>query len=253
MPVLFIGHGSPMNAIQDNAFSRTWKQLGTELPVPQAILSISAHWLTPGKTRVTLSEKPKTIHDFHGFPQPLFEAQYPAPGAVEQAQATIDLMHPYPVEGDHQWGLDHGTWSVLLPMFPQANIPVYQLSIDYTAAPEQLFALAAQLKALRRRGVLVIGSGNMVHNLRALRFDGGAYDWAAEFDTRVAELINKRDYEAIARFQQWGVLAQAAHPTHDHFLPLLYALALVDERDEPAYFNTSFDMGSVSMRSVLWA
>jgi len=251
MPALFIGHGSPMNAIQDNVFSRTWRDLGKWLPYPNAILSISAHWITPKETKVTIMTSPKTIHDFYGFPESLFLQQYPAPGAVDYASHTIELMQKSHVKSDHEWGLDHGTWSVLIQMYPKADIPVYQLSLDYSRPPVYHYEIAKDLKKLREKGVLIIGSGNMVHNLRMMHMNRDPYDWAIEFDRMITGYINNRDFHSAAHFQDLGNLAKMAHPTHDHYLPLMYILALAEEHSNIIYFNEGFDLSSVSMKSFV--
>jgi 4,5-DOPA dioxygenase extradiol len=259
MPVLFLGHGSPMNAIEDNEYRRSWQALGAEfgqnLPKPRLILCISAHWLTQGWW-LTGMEKPRTIHDFGGFPQELFDQQYPAPGAPAAAQEiSSGIDHP-PVGLDRdEWGLDHGTWSVLKPMFPKADIPVLQLSMDYSRPAAEHFALGRQLRAFRDRGVLIVGSGNIVHNLRAMRRDvasNQAYDWAIEFDATVAGQVEKGDLEALAAFEKMGSVAQLAHPTYDHYLPLLYAAGAVDAKEPVRSFNTSYQGGAISMRSMVW-
>ena len=259
MPVLFLGHGSPMNAIEDNEYRRAWQALGTEFgksrPRPQLILCISAHWLTRGWW-LTAMDKPKTIHDFGGFPQELFDQQYPAPGAPAVAQEISRGMTKPPVGLDtREWGLDHGTWSVLKPMFPKADIPVVQLSMDYSRPPEEHLALGRQLKALRERGVLIVGSGNIVHNLRAARRGGPpdrAYDWAVEFDGKIAAQMEKGDLAALADFQKLGAAAQLAHPTHEHYLPLLYAAGAVDPKEPLRFFNNGYQSASISMRSAVW-
>lgn len=251
MPLLFIGHGSPMNAIEDNVFSRKWVELGKQLPHPQAILSISAHWLTTG-TKVTAMEKPRTIHDFGGFPEELFRQEYPAPGSPEIALSITGMSHEPLIGQDQSWGLDHGTWSVLNPMFPLADIPVLQLSIDYSKPPEYHFNLAKQLSKLRENGVLVIGSGNMVHNLNMLRFDEKIPDWSEQFDAQITHWIEEGNDQSIIRFQELGSLAKMAHPTFDHFLPLLYVLGMKSKSDESEFFNTGFQLGSISMRSAIW-
>lgn len=259
MPVLFVGHGSPMNAIEDNGFRRAWQALGSEFgkthPRPSLILCVSAHWLTRGWW-LTAMERPKTIHDFGGFPRELFEQQYPAPGAPAVAREISAHLKTPPVGLDAQeWGLDHGTWSVLKPMFPQADIPVMQLSMDYSRPAAEHLALGRALNALRHRGVLIVGSGNIVHNLRATRRDastGQAYDWAFDFDRKTAALIDQADAAGLANFQKLGQLAQLAHPTYDHYLPLLYAAGAVDAGEKPRYFNDSFQAASISMRSVVW-
>lgn len=264
MPVLFVGHGSPMNAIEDNAWRRTWQVLGTELSArtvqPQLILCISAHWLTQGGWQLTGMANPKTIHDFGGFPQALFDQQYPAPGAPAVARSLARELKS-PATGaalgvdDGEWGLDHGTWSVLKPMFPKAQIPVLQLSMDYSRAPAEHYALGQQLRALRERGVLIVGSGNVVHNLRVTRRGTAAneaYDWASEFDLVVQEQIKKGQLDTLQNFQKLGAVAQQAHPTHEHYLPLLYAAGAVQSTEMPRFFNTGFQSASISMRSVLW-
>jgi 4,5-DOPA dioxygenase extradiol len=259
MPVLFLGHGSPMNAIEDNEYRRSWQalgaQFGKQLPPPQLILCISAHWLTQGWW-LTGMDKPKTIHDFGGFPQELFDQQYPAPGAPAAAHEISHAIKQPPVALDKEsWGLDHGTWSVLKPMFPKANIPVLQLSMDYARPPAEHFALGQQLKGLRERGVLIVGSGNIVHNLRAARRGTSAnqaYDWAIEFDSKVATQMEKGDLAALADFQRLGSVAQLAHPTHDHYLPLLYAAGAADPKEPLRFFNDSYQAASISMRSAIW-
>jgi len=253
MPLLFVGHGNPMNAIEDNRFSNSWKEIGSKLPAPQAILSVSAHWLTRG-TKVLAMEQPKTIHDFGGFPEELFAQQYPAPGAPEFAKETQRLSTKKHILLDDEWGFDHGTWSVLKQMFPKANIPVYQLSIDYHQPMEYHYELAQQIQSLREKGVMVIGSGNIVHNLRAVNFqqDAKPYDWAIEFDAKIREWIENGDHRSIMEFQKLGSLAQLAHPTFDHFLPLMYVLGFQNKRETPKFFNDDFDMSSVSMRSIIY-
>ena len=262
MPVLFVGHGSPMNAMGDNEYRRSWQELGaafgSQYPPPQLVLCISAHWLTEGWW-VTGMPQPKTIHDFGGFPQELFDQQYPAPGAPAAAREISRFVRqrasaPLGVDLD-AWGLDHGAWSVLKPMFPAADIPVLQLSMDYSRPPSDHYALAKQLKGLRERGVLIVGSGNIVHNLRqAQRGAAGhqAYDWALEFDQTTGGYIQQGNLDALQNFQKLGQLALMAHPTHEHYLPLLYAAAAVDSSEAPRFFNTSFQFGSISMRSVIW-
>ena len=259
MPVLFLGHGSPMNAIEDNDYRRSWQALGAEfgarLPRPQMILCISAHWLTTGWW-LTAMDKPKTIHDFGGFPQELFDQQYPAPGAPAVAREISQGIRQPPVGLDAKdWGLDHGTWSVLKPMFPKADIPVVQLSMDYSRPPAEHFALGQQLKSLRDRGVLIVGSGNIVHNLRATRFGAApnqAYDWAVEFDSSIAGRIEKGDLAGLADFQKLGSVAQLAHPTYDHYLPLLHAAGAVDPKEPVRFFNANYQAASISMRSAIW-
>ena len=262
MPVLFLGHGSPMNAIGDNEYRRSWQALGADfgskIPMPQLVLCISAHWLTEGWW-ITGMEQPKTIHDFGGFPQELFDQQYPAPGDAAAATAISRLVRQRlskPLGLDlSQWGLDHGAWSVLKPMFPDADIPVIQLSMDYSHAPEDHYALAQQLKSLRQRGVLIIGSGNIVHNLRQMQRGASgsqAYDWALEFDHTIGGYVQQGNLAALQSFHKLGAMARMAHPTHEHYLPLLYAAGAVDTNEPMRFFNTSFQGGSISMRSVVW-
>lgn len=250
MPVLFVGHGSPMNAIEENEFSRSWKQLGQSLARPKAILCVSAHWMTSGNTYVTVMDKPKTIHDFGGFPQELFAAQYPAPGATEIAQETIALVNKTTIRPNHDWGLDHGCWSVLLKMYPKADIPVFQLSLDLNKPPQWHYELAQQLKSLREKGVLILGSGNIVHNLGIMQWGNQAYDWAIEFDQWSKERLEAGDHQALIDYSKKGKIAQLAIPTNEHYLPMLYAIALQDKKDELKFFNEKTLMGSVSMRSV---
>lgn len=263
MPVLFVGHGSPMNAIEDNRWRQSWQSLGRDLLArpqpPRLILCISAHWLTPG-WQLTAMDRPRTIHDFGGFPQALFDQQYPAPGSPEAAR-LIGQMVRQPGSGqplvldETDWGLDHGAWSILQPMFPAADIPVIQLSMDYSRPANEHFALGQQLAPLRERGVLIVGSGNTVHNLRTMRRDAAdnqAYDWAIEFDRITAEHIAQQRLPSLCDFQQLGAVAQMAHPSWEHYLPLLYAAGAVHPDDQPSFFNEGFQGASISMRSVVW-
>jgi 4,5-DOPA dioxygenase extradiol len=250
MPALFIGHGSPMNAIEQNEYNRSWAELGTKLPKPKAILTISAHWLTQS-TSVTAMERPKTIHDFGGFPQALFDQQYPAPGAQDFAELTKKLVTKTTVQGDFDWGLDHGTWSFLLPMYPQADIPVYQLSLDYYKPMKYHYELARQLQELRKKGVLIVGSGNIVHNLRMLNFSGKPYDWATEFDEKIKTFLVDQNHQGIIDYDKIGAAAKLAVPTHDHYLPLIYSIAQQEKNEQTLFFNEKTDMGSVSMRSFV--
>ena len=259
MPVLFVGHGSPLNAIGDNAFRSSWQALGAEfgktLPKPQLILCVSAHWLTRG-WHLTGMARPRTIHDFGGFPQELFDQQYGAPGAPAVArQIAAGIREPQVGIDEAEWGYDHGTWSVLKPMFPDASIPVLQLSMDYGRPPAEHFALGQQLRSLRDRGVLIVGSGNIVHNLRAVRRDAGpmqAYPWAFDFDAKTARLLETGALAELADFQKLGEVAQLAHPTYDHYLPLLHAAGAVHPGEKMRFFNANFQAGSISMRSVVW-
>ncbi len=253
MPALFVGHGSPMNAIEQNEYSRKWAELGKQLPRPKAILSISAHWLT-GSTKVTTMARPRTIHDFGGFPKPLFDAQYPAPGSPEYAElAKKSITHSH-VTGDESWGLDHGTWSVLLPMYPLADIPVFQMSIVYEESLNYHYEIGKELAALREKGVLIIGSGNLVHNLGKLDWSGNTkvFDWAQEFDTRFTGWINNGDHASMLNYKKLlGTTADMAHPSNDHLLPLYYILGMQQKGEQLKYFNEKFDMGSISMKSFI--
>jgi 4,5-DOPA dioxygenase extradiol len=254
MPVLFVGHGSPMNAIEDNEFSERWRQMGKEIPVPKAVLCVSAHWLTRG-THVTAMEHPKTIHDFGGFPKALFDVEYPAPGNVVLAEETQHLITKTNVGLDHDWGLDHGTWSVVKQMYPAANIPVIQLSIDYDQNGTYHYDLGKQLAALRKKGVLIIGSGNMVHNLRMVAWDkmdspGYGFDWALEMNTTFKKYITEGNHKPLMEYEKLGPSAKLAIPTPDHYYPLMYALALQDKNEQPVFFNDKAMAGSLTMTSV---
>lgn len=253
-PVLFIGHGSPMNGIEDNEFSKTWSKFGKEIPKPKAVLVISAHWLTNG-THITAMKQPKTIHDFGGFPQALFDVQYPAKGNPELAQAAAKLITSTNVGLDHDWGLDHGTWTVVRHMYPDADIPVLQLSIDYSKPAQYHFDLARQLQALRKKGVLIIGSGNMVHNLRMVAWDKlqeneYGYDWAIEMNAVFKEKIGNRDFQALIDYEKLNAAAKLAIPTPDHYYPLIYTLALQQNNEDITFFNDKVVGGSLNMTSV---
>lgn len=250
MPALFIGHGSPMNAIEQNDYSHSWVELGKKLPRPKAILTISAHWLTRD-TRVTAMARPKTIHDFGGFPKALFDAQYPAPGSPDFAALTKKIITKATIQDDYEWGLDHGTWSFLMPMYPQADIPVYQLSLDYYKPMQYHYELARELRALRKKGVMIIGSGNIVHNLRLLNFSGQTYDWATEFDQKIKTFLVDRNHHGIIQYDKLGNAAQMSVPTPDHYLPLIYTIAQQESNEQISFFNEKTDMGSVSMRSFV--
>jgi len=246
-----MGHGSPMNGIEDNSFSATWGQLGKEIPLPSAVLCISAHWFTKG-THVTAMEKPRTIHDFYGFPKALFDVQYPAPGNPTLAHETASMIHKTTVGLDHEWGLDHGTWSVVRRMYPNATVPVLQLSMDYTKGPLYHYELAREIAQLRKKNVLIIGSGNMVHNLGILNWqqpDSG-YDWAEEMNDTFKTLIDKGDHKALIKYEELGEAAKLSIPTPEHYLPLLYTLGLQEKDDTITIFNDKLSMGSVSMTSI---
>jgi 4,5-DOPA dioxygenase extradiol len=251
MPVLFVGHGNPMNALSDNAFTQNWRKAGHLLPKPEVILSVSAHWLTRNETRLSFAEMPETIHDFDGFPYDLESFIYPAPGAPEFARQTAEGIGKIRVVEDDDRGLDHGTWAVLCHMFPMADIPVYQMSMDYTRPPEFHYELAGELRHLRRKGVLIMGTGNPVHNLKALRPGGEPYDWALEFDQFIFDRITAREFDKILDYSSLGETAKMAHPAPDHFLPLLYTLGAMTDSETVHFFNDAFDMSSVSMRSFM--
>lgn len=256
LPSLFVGHGSPMNAIEDNPWRRAWQALGREFgerwPQPRLILCISAHWLTHGWWLTGMAE-PRTIHDFGGFPDELFAQQYPVPGAPQEARAIASYLGAGVDEAE--WGLDHGSWSVLKPMFPEARIPVVQLSLDFDQPPAEHLAMGRRLRALRERGVLVVATGNTVHNLRFMRRDAPpteAYDWTVAFDTRVAECVRSGDVDELARFPSWGEMARLAHPSHEHFLPLLHAAGAAEPGEPVRFFNEGFQGASIAMRSMVW-
>ncbi|OGO35353.1 MAG: 4,5-DOPA dioxygenase extradiol [Chloroflexi bacterium RBG_16_57_11] len=249
MPVLFVGHGSPMNAIEENEFSRAWAQLGQSLPRPRAILCISAHWETAG-VQTTAMEAPRTIYDFYGFPPEMYAVRYPAPGSPGLASLVQRTVQCAAVQPDLTWGLDHGAWSVLRRMFPAADIPVVQLSLDYTKSPQEHYALGKELSSFRQRGVLIVGSGNMVHNLRMIQWGEAAFDWALEFDELLRQRILAGDHSAIIQYSQFGRLATLSIPTSEHFLPLLYALAAQEESEPVSFFAEKVTLGSISMRGV---
>jgi 4,5-DOPA dioxygenase extradiol len=250
MPMIFVGHGNPMNAVEENEFTKAWAEIGKSIPKPKAILSVSAHWLTNG-TFVTTNENPKTIYDFYGFPDVLFQQKYPAPGSVELANNIISKIKEPPVKSELNWGLDHGTWSVLIKMYPKADIPVIQLSIDENKDADFHYYLGKKLAFLRNRGVLIFCSGNIVHNLRRIKWEGGKYDWAIEFDELVKNKIDNRDFKSLIDYEKFGNSAKLSIPTNDHYLPLLYALGAAEEKSNIKYFNDDIVMGSLAMRSLL--
>jgi 4,5-DOPA dioxygenase extradiol len=252
MPVLFMGHGSPMNGIEINEFSVKWAQIATQIPTPQAVIVVSAHWFTKG-TKITAMDMPPTIHDFGGFPQALFDVQYPAPGNPALAQEAVNLIQSTDVVLAHDWGLDHGAWSVIKHMYPAANIPVLQLSIDYTKDPQYHYDLAKELMALRKKGVLILGSGNIVHNLRMINWEmmnGGGYDWAIEINSKFKTLITDKNHQPLINYQSLGKEALLAIPTPEHYLPLMYTLGLQNENEEVILFNDKAIGGSLTMTSV---
>ena len=253
MPVLFIGHGSPMNAIEENEFVKGWREIGKTLPRPHAILCVSAHWETRG-TFVTAMEKPQTIHDFGGFPKALFEVQYPAPGSPELARLTKEMVKKTEVELDEKWGLDHGAWSVINRMYPGADIPVIQMSLDYFQNPQYHYELARELSALRKKGVLIIGSGNMVHNLGLVAWDklnapDYGFDWALEASEKMKKYILNGDHQSLINFKLQGRAFDLAIPSPEHYLPMLYALALKEENEKVTIFNDKAVGGSLTMTS----
>ncbi|WP_026802447.1 4,5-DOPA dioxygenase extradiol [Arenimonas oryziterrae] len=250
MPVVFLGHGSPMNAIEDNAYRRSWQALGKRLPRPKAILCVSAHWETRG-VYVTATEKPETIHDFYGFPKTLFDVRYRAPGSPALAHRVAELLAGVRVHLDAGRGLDHGVWSVLEPMYPEADIPIVQLSLSILQPGAWHYDLAKALAPLRDEGVLVVGSGNIVHNLRLFRFnDPTPYDWALRFDEEIAERIEQDHHEGLLGYETLGPDALLSIPTPEHYLPLLYILALQRKGERASFFNEEVT-GSISMRSVV--
>ena len=254
MPVLFLGHGSPMNAIEENEFTKGWINIGRTVPKPTAVLCISAHWETRG-TYVTGMEKPKTIHDFRGFPEELYEVQYPAPGSPELAREIKSLVTKAQFGLDEKWGLDHGCWCVLKHLYPYADIKVIQISMDYYMSSRQHYELAKELQILRKKGVLIIGSGNMVHNLSMVAWnklnDSYGFDWAIEANEEMKKYILNGDHEQLINYKSQGRAFDLAIPTPDHYLPLLYALALQDKDDKVTIFNDKPVGGSLTMTSII--
>jgi len=254
MPVLFLGHGSPMNAIEENQFVNGFRNIAKTLPKPNAILCISAHWLTKG-TKVTAMEYPPTIHDFGGFPKALFDVQYPAIGSVELANETKTILQPISVELDDSWGLDHGAWSVIKHLYPNADVPVIQMSIDYGQPMQYHFDLAKKLSSLREKGILIIGSGNIIHNLRMVDFanmekDNYGYDWAIEVREKINQYLLSGDFEPLINYEKQSKAFQLAIPTPDHYIPLIYTLGLKNKNEELTLFNDKLQAGSLSMTSV---
>ncbi|HXB29562.1 MAG TPA: 4,5-DOPA dioxygenase extradiol [Puia sp.] len=254
MPVLFIGHGSPMNGIEDNEFSLRWARMAKEIPTPKAVLVVSAHWLTKG-TRITAMEFPTTIHDFMGFPKELYDVQYNAPGSPALAKETASLIRSTDAVQDHDWGLDHGAWTVVKHMYPEAIIPILQLSIDYTKGPQFHFDLAKEIFGLRKKGVLIIGSGNMVHNLKMVDWNminqrEFGYDWALKMDYQFKKLITLGDPRPLINYESLGNAARLAIPTPEHYLPLLYTLGLRGTNETVTFFNDKAVGGSITMTSV---
>jgi len=250
MPVAFIGHGSPENALGNNPFSNTWKRLGEMIPKPALILSISAHWVTQEGIAVTAIEHPRTIHDFYGFPDELYRIEYPAPGSLEGAKLVQNLVRSSSIGLDYEWGLDHGTWSVLRHMYPDADIPVIQLSLNYNQPLSLLYRIGKELNLLRTRGVLILGSGNLVHNLMMLNMHAKPYPWAVEFDDIVKTNLETRDYDSLINYTKYHI-SSLAHPTSEHYLPLICVIGAAGG-DRPQFFNETIFGGSVSMRSVVF-
>jgi len=254
MPVLFLGHGSPMNAIEENEFVKGWRDIGKTLPKPNKVLCVSAHWVTHG-TLVTTMERPVTIHDFGGFPRELFEVQYPAPGSPELAENTKNIITKTNIELDDKWGLDHGAWSVIKHLYPGADVPVIEMSLDYYQPPQFHYDLAKELAPLRKKGVLIIGSGNMVHNLPMvawdkLNADEYGYDWAIEASEKMKEFILSGDHMQLINYRSQSSAYNLAIPTPEHYLPLLYALALQEKDEKISIFNDKAVGGSLTMTSV---
>lgn len=252
MPVLFIGHGSPMNAIEDNVYTETWRNIAERIPKPEVIISISAHWYTKG-TKIMNEEEPKTIYDMYGFPKELYEIIYNSPGSPSIAKVSKELISK-DTEYDNSWGIDHGTWSVLVHMYPDQDIPVFQVSIDASAPPETHYKIGEELRSLREKGVLIFGTGNIVHNLRLVDWHKGSkgFDWAYEFDDYINENIVNKNHDNILKYNELGEVAKLAVPTPDHFYPLLYVLGASDEGDKISVFNKSCELGSLTMTSYLW-
>lgn len=249
MPVLFIGHGAPTNALADNPYTKALTQLGKDLPCPKAVLCVSAHWITPG-SRVSVSEKPKTIHDFYGFPEEMYKIEYPAAGAANLAREAAENLQ---IPADETWGLDHGTWSVLIHMYPKADVPVFQLSLDQAKSFEEHLDLGRKLEYLRDKGILILGSGNLTHNLGQIIWDPNAepVDWAVEFDGKAKQAIGGRDFKFLTDPSAWGKgLFRKAHPTADHYIPLLYAMGASTEKEKLTYPYEGFEYGTLSMRMV---
>jgi len=251
MPAVFFGHGSPMNTLDRNQYTEAWRRIGASIPTPKAILCVSAHWYTEG-TAVTAMSRPKTIHDFYGFPQALFDVRYPAPGEPKLASRVRELLEPLDVGLDESWGLDHGTWSVLKHAYPEADVPVVQLSIDGTQPARFHYETGRRLAPLRDEGVLIAGSGNVVHNLRMMKRAGGqAFDWAVRFNERIREALVARDHDTLIDFEKLGQDARLSVPTPEHYLPLLYVAALQGDDDTMSLAVDGYDLGSISMLTAV--
>jgi len=252
LPAIFFGHGNPMNAVMENSYTAAWRRIGEELPRPRAVLSISAHWFVPG-TAVTINTSPRTIHDFGGFPHELYQVQYPAPGDPQLARRVRELLAPLPVHLDSSWGLDHGTWSVLRHVYPLADIPVVQLSIDETQPASFHFEIGRKLAPLRAENILILGSGNLVHNLHTYawgRHIPDPYEWAVRFEAQAKEMMLAGEYEALIQYEKLGPHALLSIPTPDHYLPLLYVIATTQQRELVTFPIEGVDGGSISMLTV---
>lgn len=255
MPLIFLGHGSPMNAIESNIYRQSWKSIGESITQkPRAILMFSAHWITEGETRINTTDMPPMIYDMYGFPPELYRISYNCPGSQEMAAEIIHAFSPdYEIRWDVTHGLDHGAWSTLIHAFPDANIPVIQLSLDYSKSPKWHYEFGKKLQLLREQWILIIASGNIVHNLSAIDWSGKEkYPWAVEFDNRVAEDISQRNYDDIVNFQNWGSMSFLAHPSYDHLLPLFPLLGAIGESDIVEFSTPDIMMGSLAMRSIVW-
>ncbi len=254
MPALFLGHGSPMNAIEDNEFTRGFKKIAEDIPRPKAIICVSAHWETNG-TFITGMEKPRTIHDFSGFPKSLYEIQYPAPGFPALGENVREILTSVDARLDFNWGYDHGAWSVVKHLYPAADIPMIQLSIDQNANPEKHYEIAGQLSELRKKGILIIGSGNMVHNLGRIAWDklgqsNYAYDWAIEANEQIKKAITENEHRTLTNFRSQGKAWDLAIPTTEHFIPLIYIMGIKNKKDQILIFNDKAVGGSLTMTSV---
>jgi len=251
MPVMFIGHGSPMNAVKNNDFTKSLYRLGQKTDRPAAILVVSAHWLTMHETAVSINPNPHTIYDFGGFPEELYRIKYEPPGHPLLAKNLSTNVQSIKIHEDHEMGLDHGAWTILRHMYPDASVPVFQMSIDYAKPPQFHFDLAGELKRLRKKGVLIIGSGNIVHNLGILNWndeEGEPFEWAAEFDRTVKKKIIEHDYSSLVHYHNFGAAAKISIPTNDHYLPMLYTLGLLEKNEEIVFTYEAFQHSSISMR-----
>ena len=255
LPLIFIGHGSPMNAIEKNIYSDSWREIGRGVgTTPRAILMLSAHWITEGITRINTTNTPEMIYDMYGFPPELYRVKYSCPGSKIISEEIIDALSPeYSLIEDGEHGIDHGAWSTLIHLFPEAKIPVIQMSLDYSKTPEWHFNFGKKLQILREQGILIIASGNIVHNLREIDWSGEEkYDWAVEFDKRVADAIERKNYSELLDFQNWGNISRLAHPSYDHLLPLFPLIGAVSDEDNIEFYTPEITMGSLAMRSVVW-